>query len=217
MPRHPKDYHDYVFKNGNLLGKFEEMYRHSRETPWHQDKTSYYVFSEIDIAILKQHEYRSICDIGCGLGFFTSRLRKELKAPDNKVPRVTGIDISPTAIKKASRKFPGIRFLSGDPVKRNIPADEKFDLVVVKEIFWYVFNNLSYFMRNTVAKINKGGFLYVSQSFPSSKTWVGKEAIDSPQSLQEILASYVTPIHSCIEINRNFEGSPHLHFLGKAK
>lgn len=75
---HSTDYHDYVFKDGKLVGKFDEMYKYSREIPWHQDKNAYSVFSNIDIAILKQYKYESICEIGCGLGYFTNRLHKEL-------------------------------------------------------------------------------------------------------------------------------------------
>lgn len=74
------DYHDYVFKDGKLVGKFDEMYKYSAEIPWHQDKTVYSVFSEIDIAILKQYKYESICEIGCGLGYFSNRLYSEISS-----------------------------------------------------------------------------------------------------------------------------------------
>lgn len=77
--KYSEDYHDYVFKNGKLIGKFDEMYRFSREIPWHQDKAAYKVFSDIDIAILKQHTHDTILDIGCGIGYFTNRLYQELK------------------------------------------------------------------------------------------------------------------------------------------
>jgi 2-polyprenyl-3-methyl-5-hydroxy-6-metoxy-1,4-benzoquinol methylase len=77
--RYSEDYHDYVFKNGKLLGKFEEMYKFSKETPWHQDKTAQELFSNIDITILSQQKYNTILDVGCGLGYFTNRLYTELK------------------------------------------------------------------------------------------------------------------------------------------
>lgn len=214
---YPGDYHRYVFKKGKLLGKFEDMYCHSRDIPWHQDKTAHYVFSEIDIAILKQYTYESICDIGCGLGFFTYRLLTDLSAPDGKRPRVTGIDISPTAVKKASAKFPEIRFLSGDFVKQNILPGEKFSIVVVKDIFWYILDNLPGFMRNALSMIKKDGFLYVSQSFPASGAWVGKDIIDKPDKLLDTLSSYAVPVYRSVEINDKFENNPHLHFLGRLK
>ena len=48
MTKFSKDYHDYVFKDGRLVGDFEKMYRHSAEVPWNQDKTAHMVFSNID-------------------------------------------------------------------------------------------------------------------------------------------------------------------------
>lgn len=88
------DYHKYVFKDGQFVGEFEEMYQKSATVPWQQDHTAYWVFSEIDVVILKQYKYESICDIGCGIGYFSNRLAYELKT------RVTGIDISKTAWKR---------------------------------------------------------------------------------------------------------------------
>ena len=37
---HSEDYHDYVFKNGKLVGEMEQMYQKSKDIPWHQDKAS---------------------------------------------------------------------------------------------------------------------------------------------------------------------------------
>ena len=31
------DYRDYVIKDGRLIGEFEQMYKNSRDIPWHQD------------------------------------------------------------------------------------------------------------------------------------------------------------------------------------
>jgi hypothetical protein len=33
-----RDYHDYVFKNGKFIGKFDEMYQYSENIPWNQDQ-----------------------------------------------------------------------------------------------------------------------------------------------------------------------------------
>ena len=46
-----KDYHDYVIKNGDFVGKFEEMYQNSSDTPWHPDATANAIFT--DIAMVK--------------------------------------------------------------------------------------------------------------------------------------------------------------------
>lgn len=232
---HSSDYHDYVFKDGKLIGKFEEMYQYSLEIPWHQDKTAYSVFSDIDIAILRQFKYDSICEIGCGLGHFSNRLYKELRSNINKLsamsdelsamgPKVTGIDVSQTAINKAKNLFPEISFIAADlanenPFNLSPTSDElsafSFNLVVVKEVLWYVCNDLKLFIQNVLSMIKKDGFLYISQSFPDSDKWVGKEMIDSPERLREILVEYVEPISICFEREFcNFQGQ-YVHYLGQ--
>lgn len=239
--KYSTDYHDYVFKDGKLIGKFEEMYRFSSEIPWHQDKTAYDVFSDIDIAILRQHKYESICEIGCGLGYFSNRLHTELDSGGR--PLVTGVDISQIAVEKARRKFPEISFIVGDLTKEPpfthkplamsdellsinhepsatshelLPmSHQPFNLVVIKEVLWYVCHNLEHFIKNVLSMIKEDGFLYVSQSFLESDNWVGKDVIDSPERLKELLSQYVEPIHWCIEWNIDKYKNGHLHYLGR--
>jgi len=211
---HSRDYHDYVFKKGKFIGRFEEMYRYSSEIPWHQNKTAYWIFSDIDIAILEHFKFGSICDIGCGLGYFTNRLYKELNFRVNR-PKVTGVDISPAAIEKAQSLFPQIRFVRGDSLKRESLPKEKFDLVVAKETLWYVCNALEGFLQNVLCMVKNDGLFYVSQSFPREKKWVGQEVIDSPQTLKNILAKYTAPIHYCVEYDPLGNERPLIHFLGR--
>lgn len=209
------DYHDYIFKDGKLVGKFDDMYNYSREIPWHQDETSYSIFSNIDIVILQQYQYQSICEIGCGLGYVSNRLNKELTSKDGGRPTVTEIDVSQTAINKAKSLFPEVRFICSDLLKERPLLGEYFDLVMIKEVFWYVCNNLKQFLQNVVALIKDDGFLYISQSFPEEKKWVGQEIIDSPDRLKSILLQYVKPVYYCVEWDWNYNGRPLVHFLGK--
>lgn len=214
--KHSDDYHDYVFKDGKLVGKFDEMYKYSKEVPWHQDKTAYSVFSDIDIAVLKQFRYDSICEIGSGLGYFSNRLHNELGSNSGERPQVTGIDISQTAIKKASKQFQEIRFVVGDILKENPLQDEYFELIVVKETLWYICHDLKKFMQNVLTMLKKDGFFYISQSFPESDKWVGKEVIDGPEELKSILIKYIKPVYINIEYDWNYNGRPLVRFLGRA-
>lgn len=217
--RHSTDYRDYVIRDRKLIGKFNEMYKYSKEIPWHQDKTAYFIFSNIDIAILKHYNYNSVCEIGCGIGYFTERLRKELKAKTaiDKRPRVTGVDISETAISQARSNFPQIRFIVGDLLKERPLAGELFDLIVTKEIMWYVCHNVKPFMKNVVSMMQDDGFLYISQSFPEAKKWYGQDIISSPLALKDIISKYVTPVHYCVEWDYNVKGRPLAHILAKKK
>jgi len=120
-----------------------------------------------------------ICEIGCGLGYFTNRLYREL-CSNNDNP--LAMNDEPSAINY-----------------------ELFDLVVIKEVLWYVCHKLDHFIQNVLSVIKKDGFLYVSQSFPEFNNWVGQEIIDSPERLKEILTEYVEPISICFE--REFRNS----------
>lgn len=76
------DYHDYVIKDGKFIGKFEEMYKYSKDVPWHQDRIAYAFQSDIDIGLLwhivREYEPMKIAEIGCGLGYFTTRFYDEV-------------------------------------------------------------------------------------------------------------------------------------------
>ena len=183
------DYHDYFLKNGKFIGKFEQMYKYSKEIPWHQDEMAYSVISDIDMTILRQFKYESICEIGCGLGYFSNRLQKELSFNEEK-PTVVGVDLSYTAIKKARNLFPEISFIKGDLLKKRPLSGKYFKLVIIKEILWYVCHRLTQFLQNVMDMIKDDGFLYVSQSFPEVDKWMGQEVIDGPETLKEILIQY---------------------------
>ena len=72
-----KDYHDYVIKDRKLIGEFEQMYKKSKEIPWHQDEEAYAIYSNFIIEMMESinEQYNNILDIGCGLGFFAKRLK----------------------------------------------------------------------------------------------------------------------------------------------
>ena len=71
-----------LLKMGNLSENYEEMYQSSTEVPWHQDETAYGIFSDLDITILnhmhKRYDFKTVADVGCGLGFFTNRIYREV-------------------------------------------------------------------------------------------------------------------------------------------
>ncbi|MCK4365542.1 MAG: class I SAM-dependent methyltransferase [Thermoplasmatales archaeon] len=129
-------YHRYVFdeKNRKPVLQFEEMYKAEdikNFDSWHQENTISFG-KQLALAILNQYNWDKILDIGCGKGCFTHLLKK-----DNNF--VVGIDISKTAIEKASVKYPNVCF------KRTMFPDEfddvtHYDLVVMMEALSYIEN-----------------------------------------------------------------------------
>lgn len=209
------DYHDYVFRDGRLVGEFDAMYRHSAEVPWRQDELAYAVFSDIDIAILKSRRPRSICDVGCGLGHFTARCRTEIVHGKGESPETVGIDVSPTAIDAARRQYPDIRFLQGDLLAPRMALDATFDVVMAKDILWYVCHDLPRFMDNMVHL--SGRHIYIAQSFPEESTWVGKDIIGGPDELINILGRYGDAEHTCVERDFQRKGRAYVHALVRVK
>lgn len=173
------DYHDYIIKNGKLIGDFENMYQNSSELPWHQDKTAYWVNSNITLELISSYKpYQSVCEIGCGLGYFTDRLQKKIG-----INNITGYDISATAIKEAKERFPDIIFEQLDITKESKGI---FDCVICKEIMWYVFPHLNQVIINLNKMLSDEGILCISLYFPSNPDYVGHDVIKNSEHLRDL-------------------------------
>ena len=102
------DYHNFVIKDGKLVAEFEQMYKKSKEIPWHQNEMENWLDIKTTIQILNGcgcFEY--FFDFGCGLGHFLDIIKKHLGSENCKA---LGYDISQTCCKKAKDGFSGSRF-----------------------------------------------------------------------------------------------------------
>lgn len=104
-------YHPYVFDTAErqFVGRFEEMYQDEREKgfdSWQQDDLRP-VDLKICLDILGQYNFSKVLDVGCGKGAFTQHLKKA----NNEV---LGLDLSPTAIQRATARYPDIVFRQAD-------------------------------------------------------------------------------------------------------
>jgi SAM-dependent methyltransferase len=178
------DYHDYIFRNGKLIGEMEQMYQKSRDIPWHQDKDVERLDCKIARHIMETRApYDSILDIGCGLGYFTNEISGYCKKSNNTL----GTDISPTAVRKARELFPALRFevldITGNLDKQGF-GQKKFSLVFVRGLFWYVFPEIQKVCRNIISMIDKEGYLLIQQNFPPlDSDFIGKEVLPNPDAL----------------------------------
>jgi predicted TPR repeat methyltransferase len=215
------DYRDYVIKDGRFIGEFEAMYQDSSDIPWHQDKTAYEFYIEIDLALIRRfhqlHNFTSICDMGCGLGYITDRLRSAMRGVS-----CTGIDISQTAISQAQRLFPHITFLTKDILLDNISdITERFDFVYVKDILWYVIHDIDRFILKLRQMIAPNGFIYVFQSVPDLKEFYGSDLFPGTFAIASFLDRYFEKqyVSSTYEVNAkrvigNYSKDKYLRFFG---
>ena len=173
------DYHDFVFRDGKLIGEFDQMYQKSRETPWHQDSDVKRLDCKIALEIIaNQAPFENLIEVGCGLGYFANLLAEKLNSRN-----VVGVDISPTAISKAKQLFPDLSFRIED-ITKPLALKERFEMVVIRGCFWYLFPEIEQVVRNLTDLTAHSGYLLVAQNFPPLESkFVGKETIPTPDSL----------------------------------
>jgi len=195
-----KDYHDYVIKDGKFIGAFEEMYRNIDDPWYHGDATAI----QYDLALYLIGRFR-ICgggglvlDIGCGKGAFTARLKQQMPKA-----HILGVDIAPAAIKKAEQKYGnlGIEFKAIDIQKEYKNITEKFDLIVMSHLMWYILPNFRAIVNHLGKEVLKDdGHLLVNQAFyKSEEQKYGKEIIST---VEEMLSLIRLEVIEMIEINR---------------
>lgn len=211
--RFSEDYHDYVFRDGKLVGDFDNMYRHAKGVPWDQDQRCNHWYAETGMLMLKEYApYETILEIGCGLGYIAAKL-KGLGSNS-----VDACDVSAEAIERACRLQPGINFYVDDITLDSFRSLREYDLVVIRDVFWYVFPEMETVVRNISACGKQRGFLYLSQSFPALHTsFVGKEVIPSPDALLGYFQNYEL-LHTALLRNHLLLGDgPMLHALGRKR
>jgi SAM-dependent methyltransferase len=188
-PPFSKDYHDYVFKDGRLVGQFEAMYRHADGAPWHQDQQTDWLDIRLAIEMLRgDAPFARIHDFGCGLGYYLDLLGRALGTRDC---RFSGSDISPTACAKAKELFPhatfGVQDLMAPPsASQSAEAGRGHEkaLLSFRGSIWYVYPQIENVVANIAAAAGASDTLLVVQNFPPlNSTFVGKDVMPDPQSL----------------------------------
>ncbi len=162
-------YQDYVIKDGEFIGKFEEMYQ-KFDDPWHQKENLEEFYSRVLTPVtLMQYKLNNVLEIGCGLGAFTNYLQ-------TTVPNCsfTGMDISETAIEKAKKSYPYINFMREEILKFSEKPDMRFEAVIFSEIMWYILQNLNEVIQN-FSKNFQGKLVIINQVFYKGEQKYGNE------------------------------------------
>jgi len=181
-----KDYHDYVFRDGKLVGEFEEMYQLSENVPWRQDEQADWVDVRLTTEMLRDvGPFDELHDLGCGLGYYLSLMSRQLGTKDC---RSVGYDVSPTACQKAASLFPRAEFL---PLDLTVGTEGRprvggglRRLFMIRGTLWYVFPKLGRVIETIGSLMAEDDTLLVVQNFPPlHSTFVGKEVIPDHRAL----------------------------------
>ena len=171
------------------MGEFEQMYRNSATTPWHQDEQSDW----IDVGLTGQMlqdigPFGEIHDLGCGLGHYLELMRERIGAANCKC---FGYDISATACAKAKQQFPEFEFAQLDLTLASQPQSSILNpqssirrLFMIRGTLWYVFPKLDVVVATIRGLMTEGDKLLVVQNFPPLTTqFIGKEVIPNYEAL----------------------------------
>lgn len=135
MAQDPPNYHDYVIKDGQFIGKFDEMYRDVPD-PWKQSTQPNKYSRMAGIYHLKNHGITSVLECGCGLGYYADWIYRETSI----VPK--SVDLSPVAVAKARALFPHLDFEVANVVN-DLEQYAHVECVLLSEILWYILPDLN--------------------------------------------------------------------------
>ncbi|MGU5646342.1 class I SAM-dependent methyltransferase [Aeromonas caviae] len=175
---------NHIFKEVDnkliFIGDFDGFYQEDND-PWGQsassDMSRYYQLSRQRLIhiISTIKEKSMIVEIGCGLGYVTKQISDEF--PQSKV---AGIDISETAINKATQLFPCLRFIEADitdPQLTSRVESGTWDVVILNQLLWYILESLPTVMTNIYSLLKSDGHLVISNAFAREQRY-GAEFID---------------------------------------
>ena len=116
---------------------------------------------ESSIAALGRHDL-SIIEVGCGSGWLCERLQA--------YGQVTGTDLADEVLGRASKKWPKVRFISGDFMTLDLPMNT-FDVVVTLEVLSHLPDQPA-FVARLADLLKPGGLLIVAtQNRPVLERW----------------------------------------------
>ena len=159
-------------QTGSFRGEFEPMYQ-DIDDPWgcEAGKSSLNNQVFLDIIFNTNQPFKKILDIGCGLGGLLNTIKSR-----NNGGHVLGLDVSPTAIRKAKEKYPNLDFLCQNILKQEL-HESNFDLIVLSEVLWYILEDLPLFISRVSNMMPIQGLLAIHQYFPTDQHF-GREHID---------------------------------------
>jgi predicted TPR repeat methyltransferase len=204
MKKHNR-YQDYVIKDGQLVGEFEEMYR-DYDDPWEQSERERYA-SEKAVAtnLIEAFKRCNVIEFGCGFGQLTERIRKIC-------PKTTGVDISKTAIKKAQKRYPDGDFLVGKFGDLDLLRTIKPDCIVMAEITWYILDDLDKFLDFLKTEMPNTLLIHLLMTYRKGEQKYGADKFTSLSEIKDYFG--MNYIESGVIESPSMNGGARTYFAG---
>lgn len=202
-------YQDYVIKDGNLVGEFEQMYLDYSD-PWDQSvREQSSIEKKIGIDLIKANGHKKPLEYGCGLGIFTQMLFEN-------IGNAAGIDISETAVIKARERHRRPKFYVGDLLDQKVLEEYQPDCVCLVEITWYVLEKLESF--KNILRTKKGlGFFHSLMTYKEGEQQYGKDYFTSLDEIIEYWSDVIEVTDWGTVGNESYNGGLRTFFYGRIK
>ena len=216
MSEHKPNYHDFVIKDGFLIGDFEGLYKNI-DDPWFQSREDHIFDSRREICKLQCQKAKNlygsnrILEVGCGFGFLTDQITKL-----GFETLVT--DISPTAIDKAVRINPNSNFKVAPYNDFGIIKDFNPDIIIMSEITWYILDSLDEFLFNikSFAKEKNSPFflIHILATYKNNVQRYGRDKFTNLDEIKEYFdLDYLEAGY--IEVKRSDSDSRGTYFIAQ--
>lgn len=138
--------------------------------------------------LLREVEFSSLIDIGCGDGRFLSEVNTQFPAK-----RLVGIDYSEKAIDLARRMNPRVRYEHRDLLRS--PSAEQFDVATLLEVIEHIPpESLPSFMAAVAKEIRPGGYLIITVPHTNVKVIAKHYQHFNAETLRPLLAGLFTDL-----------------------
>ena len=160
------------------------------------------IMAEKLVNLLPQKEYKNILEIGCGTGFLTKLLNKNIK-----FDTYTTIDIVGECKDYIQSINPNIDFIKGDIEKTKLA--KKYDLIISNAVFQWI-SDFENFIQSIHKSLDTNGILayttFGKENFIEIRK-VGKVSLDyfSKVEIKELLSNYSIEHIEEETIIKNFE------------
>jgi len=118
------------------------------------------------------------------------------------------MDISPTAVRKASERYPALDFFQGDIASGGFSRPERYDTVVMHQVLWYVLESLPTVFENLDLLLQPAGHLIFANAFLQDQQY-GKEVIDGFDGMLRHVLLHHSSQFRVIHAHMDYSGSFH--------
>jgi len=201
-----KRYQDYVIKDGKLVGEFEEMYQDFDDPYENSEGERFASEKAVCINLIESLPIQNVVDLGCGFGQLTNRIQKVC-------PSVTGLDLSPTAIKKASTVYPNCNFLVSEFPDLDLLRKLAPDCIVMAEITWYVLDQLDGFIEFLRDEMPNTYLIHMLMTYADGEQKYGAEKFTNLATIKDYFGMNYT--ESGEVQHKEHNGGKRTYFIGK--